>query len=59
MSLRVGFKVLKAYARPINPLCILLVDQDASSQLLAQRHACLPAAMIPTMMVTDSNPLEL
>ena len=38
---------------------LLLLDKDVSSQLLLQCYVCLPAAMLPTMMVMNSNPLEL
>lgn len=33
--------------------------QEVSIQLLVQHHAQLPAAMLPTMMVTASNPPKL
>lgn len=46
-SLGVGFEVLKAH--PISRLSLTLVDQDISSQLVFERHALLPAAiMLPT-----------
>ncbi|KRX33252.1 hypothetical protein T09_4325 [Trichinella sp. T9] len=42
---------------PVSSLCLLLVDQDVSSQLLLQCHACLPAClpatMLPAMMIMD------
>jgi hypothetical protein len=44
---------------PVSSLYLTLVDQDVSSQLLLQNHACLPAGMLSTIMVTDSSPLEL
>lgn len=31
---------------------------DVSSELLSQHHSCLPPAILPTVMVTDSNPLK-
>lgn len=38
--------------------CLILVGRELSSQLLFQWHACLPAAMLPTRMVINSNPPE-
>lgn len=35
-------------------LFLLLVDQDTSSQLLFQRHACLLSAMLPALMFLES-----
>jgi hypothetical protein len=35
------------------------VPQDVNSQLLIQCNACLLAAMLPALMVMDSNLLEL
>lgn len=35
--------------------CTLPVDKDGNSQLLLQDHACLPAAMLTTMMIMDST----
>jgi hypothetical protein len=47
-----------AWALPCQPLflCLFLlsVDQDVSSQLLLQPHACLPAAVLPSMMAMGS-----
>lgn len=45
---------------PVSSLHPVLVDHDdVSPQLLVSSHACPSAAMLPTMMVTDSNPLKL
>ena len=44
---------------PLIPPCLLLLDQDISSQLLIQHHACLPAAMLPAVMIMNLNPLNL
>lgn len=40
-------------------LYLLFVGRDVSSQLVLQHHACLPVAMLPIVMVLDSNPLKL
>ena len=40
---------------PAVRLCLLFVGQGVSSQLLLQ---CLPAALLPTIMVVDSYPSE-
>jgi len=52
-----GFQKLRTF--PANspsppPPASWLLGQDMNSQLLLQCHACLPAAMLHTMMVTDS-----
>lgn len=39
-------------------LCLTLVNQDVSSQLLLQCHVCLPAPILIAMMVIDSNIVE-
>ena len=54
MSLSVGFEVSEAHARPSVSLYLQLVDQNVSSQLLLQPHACLSADMLPARMVMDS-----
>lgn len=49
----------KSLPFPVSSLCLLLMEKAVSSLLLFQRHACCPeAAMLHTMMVTESNPLE-
>lgn len=35
-------------------LCLMLVVQDVSLQLLLQHHTCLAAAMLLTMMILES-----
>lgn len=40
-------------------LCLLLVGQDLGNQLLLPGHAYLAAAMFPTVIVMNSNPLQL
>lgn len=59
----VGVEISKAHAIPgwrsFYP-CLTLVDQVVSSQpLLLHLIACVMVAMLPTMMVTGFNPLEL
>ena len=54
VPLNVDTEVSKAHSQCITP-CLLLMDQDVSSQLLL---LCLPAAMLPAMMVMGS-PSEL
>lgn len=39
-------------------LCFLSVDQEMGYQML-QHHACLSAAIFPTIVVINSKPLEL
>ncbi|NP_001258498.1 uncharacterized protein LOC73410 [Mus musculus] len=41
------------------PSQAMLVDQDVSTQLIHQRHACLPVALVSAIIVMDSNPLKL
>lgn len=47
------------WALDFNSLCPIFPDKDMNSQLLTLYHICLPVAMFPTMMVMDSNPLQL
>ena len=49
--LDVNFEDSKAHTRPTLSLCLQPADQDVSSQLLFQSHACLPAAMLPTVIL--------
>lgn len=42
----------------VNSVCLMVVHQDVSSQLVLKFHASLPAAMIPTMFFTNSNFLK-
>lgn len=52
--------VLKAHSVPSwLSLPSSFVSQDVSTQLLLQSHACLSAAVFPSAMVMDSNPLKL
>jgi hypothetical protein len=37
---------------------LLKLPKDVSFLPQLQHHACLPAAIVPTMKVTDSDPLE-
>jgi hypothetical protein len=53
----VGFEVSKHWCHP-HCLCFVAVSQDVSTQLLLWCHAWKPVAMLPTMMVMDSNPLK-
>jgi hypothetical protein len=53
MSLCMGFEISKTDAvLSWFTLCLLCADQDVSSELLFH-HVCLPAAMLPTMMIMD------
>lgn len=50
-----GFEVSKAHTIPLGSLSLPWVcGSGASSQVLLQRHACLPAAVLATMLVEDS-----
>lgn len=40
-------------------LYLVVVSKEVSSRLLLQHHACIPAAMNLTMMIMNSNPLNL
>ena len=55
---RLGFggAGFKAISIPISSLCLALGNQDVGAHQLLQCCAC--AAMFPTVMVMDSNPLE-
>jgi hypothetical protein len=44
---------------PVYFLCLRVVSQDVSSQCPPQCHTCLLAAVLSTMTVMDSRPLEL
>ena len=58
----VGFEVSRAHTISSmfwHSFCLMLVDQDVSSQLLLQRHSCLPAVVPLTMKAMDTNPQEL
>ena len=55
----VGFEALKVHVRPGLALCFQLAYQDVSSQSLSQHHVCLPAVLLPTVIVMASDPLEL
>ena len=57
VSLGKGFEVSKD-PFPVS-LCLMVVAQDVSFWLLLQHHACLPVAMLPTMISLDSNPMKL
>lgn len=48
-----AFRFQKHMALMVSPLCLMFVVQDVNSLLLLQCHACLPDAMLPTVMVTD------
>lgn len=55
-----GFKVSKDASYSHCPsLCLGVVCQDVSSQLLLQHHAYLPVAIRLTVMVMTYNPLKL
>ena len=61
ISIGVGFEASKVYTIPsiTHSLCLtVVIFQDVSSQLLSQWHIHLPASMIPTVMVMDSNSIE-
>ena len=58
MSLEAGLEVSKSMPFPVSFLCPA-VSTDVNSLSLLQLHACLPSAVPPTMMVVDSNLLEL
>jgi hypothetical protein len=50
-----GLRFQKSIARLVSiSLCLLPADQVAHCQLLLQHHACLPAVMLPTMLIMDS-----
>lgn len=49
----------KSTSFPVSLYCLMLVEHEVNSLLLYERHACLPNAMLPPMLVMDSNPLEL
>lgn len=54
-----AFEVSKAHTGPVLlSICLQLVGQDLSFQLLLKHHAGLPTSMIPAIMVTYS-PSEL
>lgn len=55
----VGFAVSKDSPFPGDVLCLLLVAQGGSSQLLLQCNACLPAAVPHSRMVMSFNPLKM
>lgn len=46
VSLEVSFQVSKVTTFPVSSLCLFLVDQEVSSQLLPQDHVCLPTDML-------------
>lgn len=48
---------LNPHRIPPHP-CLMLVNQDISSQIQLQHCVCLPAVMFPHEMVTALNPLE-
>lgn len=50
----VGFEVSKAHIIPNHSFCLMLVDQDLSSQLLVPVPFCLLTVMLPAMKVIDS-----
>lgn len=60
VSLRLSFEISDAipFPAPPNPQ-LLLVDQDVLFQLLLQHRVCLPPAMLPVVLVMDSNTLKL
>jgi hypothetical protein len=51
---RWALKSKKYRPSPVNSLSLIHVDNDMSSQMLLQCHSCLPAIMLPTVMVIDS-----
>lgn len=53
VSLGPDFDASKAHPTPSELTCPVLVDQDGSSQLLIHYHVCLPATMLPVMIVMD------
>jgi hypothetical protein len=55
----VGFEVSKSLCHSQLALCLLLVNKDVSSHLgLQHLHPCLLVAMLPPMMLMDSNSLD-
>lgn len=59
MSLELSFDISEAIPFPAPSPQLLLVDQDVLFQLLLQHHVCLPPAMLPVVLVMDSNTLKL
>lgn len=59
MSLRASLSFKRPQSFPVSSLCIVLVFQDVGSQLRLQRHAYLPVATLPAIVVMDSNSLNL
>lgn len=60
VTLLEGFEVLnfqELMSSPVSALCFMIMSQAVRAQLLPQCHPCLPAAMLPAVMVTDSPPL--
>lgn len=60
--LRLGLEISKAHvtvSQLFLSLCLVPVDQNVSSQLVLQCHACLSTTILPAMMIMDSNPLNL
>ena len=63
-SLEVNLEISKDHfiaSYTSHPYCssLMLADQDVSFQLLLQCHALSAAAILPTMIVMDSNFLKL
>ena len=50
-----GPEISKAHVIPVRSPCLVLMDQDVTSQQLLQKHAFLLAAMLVTMMITDAT----
>ena len=53
VSLGVGFEVSEAQAGPSGSHSLLPADQEVELSVSLQHHACLPAAMLPTMIIMD------
>lgn len=53
MLLGLGFEALSAQARPNVSLFLLPANPDVELLVRLQHHVCLPAVMIPAMIITN------
>lgn len=53
------FEVLKSTPFPVSVLCLLLMDEDVSSQRLPQQPSLLTTTTLAAIIVMDSSPQKL